>query len=398
MNRHAQNRSRNILLIGMPCSGKTSFGKNYAFRTGRQFVDFDLYVERYAGKSLKEIVASEGEAGFRSRVVRCLRRLDKRRGSVIAIGGGVLFNPEQFRFARSLGLMIWLETPVEILAARIFEDRQLRPLFSPLSTVEQTTMVVADLLEKRRRYYECADVWMETTHSSVDNLALQMLAVERRAHSLIQRRETPAFLYGGKPLLASSASEDGGDAVEAPSVETSSQEAEAEAVSTASEYSTANLSGAESVSLSELQPEETWDDVIWRETINSPIEKSQRREQGGTPRSTGHQGAAGGSPAGEGGGKRRRKRRGRGSGEEGRGEGRSEQRRDPRPEPRRDNRNDGRGEQRRDQRGEGRPDQRRDSRPRRDHRPDGRPGEQRREQRSTEGQTPRSSDTAGSKN
>jgi shikimate kinase len=394
MNRHAQNRSRNILFIGMPCSGKTSFGKNYAFRTGRQFVDFELYVERYAGKSLKEIAASEGEAGFRERMARCLRRLDKRRGTVIAIGGGVLFNPEQFRFARSLGLMVWLQTPVEILAKRVFEERQLRPLFSSLASVEQTAMTLVDLLEKRQRYYECADVWMETTHSSVDNLALQMLAIERRAHSLVQRRETPPFLHGGWPFVAPTSMDEGADEGTEGSDESALLATEGDVSSAETEQASAEQAGAAAVVLAELQPEETWGDVIWRETINSPIEKSPRREQGGGGRASGQQGAGGGSQTGEGGGKRRRKRRGRGAGDEGgaerrphaaaepRGEGQSHPPRDtaqqPRPEGRRDGRPDGRNEQRRDHRpnnrtdarhehrrenrGEGRPDGRRDNR------------------------------------
>lgn len=78
----------NIVLIGMPGSGKSSVGKRIAELTNRPFVDTDALIAEEAGMSIHEIFALEGEAGFRAREQAVIEKIGRERSQVIATGGG----------------------------------------------------------------------------------------------------------------------------------------------------------------------------------------------------------------------------------------------------------------------------------------------------------------------
>jgi len=80
--------SRNIVLIGMPGSGKSTLGKALAQLTGREFVDTDDMVTARAGKTIPEIFAEDGEKCFRQVEKDCVAWACRQRSLVIATGGG----------------------------------------------------------------------------------------------------------------------------------------------------------------------------------------------------------------------------------------------------------------------------------------------------------------------
>lgn len=80
----------NIVLIGMPGSGKTVCGKAVAAILGREFVDIDELIERECGKSITRIFAEDGQEYFRETESRLTALAAMRSGTVIATGGGVV--------------------------------------------------------------------------------------------------------------------------------------------------------------------------------------------------------------------------------------------------------------------------------------------------------------------
>lgn len=78
---------QNVVLIGMPGSGKTTIGTRLAAQLGRTFLDADTVLEQKAGMNIPEIFRLEGEDGFRQRETAVLAELGKRSGLVIATGG-----------------------------------------------------------------------------------------------------------------------------------------------------------------------------------------------------------------------------------------------------------------------------------------------------------------------
>ena len=85
---------QNVILIGMPGSGKTTIGTRLAAQLGRTFLDADTVLEQKAGIPIPEIFRLEGEEGFRQRETAVLTELGKHSGLVIATGGGCVTKSE----------------------------------------------------------------------------------------------------------------------------------------------------------------------------------------------------------------------------------------------------------------------------------------------------------------
>lgn len=105
----------NIALIGMAGVGKTSIGTALAEMTGRKFVDCDDLFPVYAGKSIQEVFAQDGEDTFRQIETAVLRDVSKESGLVIATGGGVVTRPENLPLLRQNSITVLLKRPVEDL-------------------------------------------------------------------------------------------------------------------------------------------------------------------------------------------------------------------------------------------------------------------------------------------
>lgn len=86
--RALSSQMENIVLIGMPGSGKSTIGKALAERLGREFADADCEIAKAAGMTIPQIFAQSGESGFRQIETEVLTELSKRSGLVISTGGG----------------------------------------------------------------------------------------------------------------------------------------------------------------------------------------------------------------------------------------------------------------------------------------------------------------------
>jgi shikimate kinase len=113
---------RNILLTGYRCTGKTTTGRLLAARLGWDFADVDDLIESTAGKSIADIFAAEGEAGFRDRESAALAELCRRSDCVIATGGGAVLREANREALRDAGLVVWLTAAPETLWQRLQAD------------------------------------------------------------------------------------------------------------------------------------------------------------------------------------------------------------------------------------------------------------------------------------
>ena len=106
----------NLVLIGMPGSGKSTLGCALAKRLNRPFVDCDQEIVRRAGMSIPEIFSTQGEAGFRKLESAVIADVCRERSRVISAGGGAILRPENVRAMRQNGVVLMLERDLDRLA------------------------------------------------------------------------------------------------------------------------------------------------------------------------------------------------------------------------------------------------------------------------------------------
>lgn len=105
----------NIVLTGMPGSGKSTVSAVLQARTGREAVDTDTLIERKAGKTIPEIFREEGEKVFRDLESAVIAEVSARGGQIIATGGGAVLRPENVQALQRNGRLILLERAAETL-------------------------------------------------------------------------------------------------------------------------------------------------------------------------------------------------------------------------------------------------------------------------------------------
>ncbi len=105
----------NLILTGMPGSGKSTVGRALAEKMGREFVDMDEVIVRIAGKSIPEIFADDGEEKFRAIETEAARQCGREKSLVIATGGGAVTREETMRALQQNGEILFLERPLEAL-------------------------------------------------------------------------------------------------------------------------------------------------------------------------------------------------------------------------------------------------------------------------------------------
>ena len=120
--RQLARQMQNVILIGMPGSGKSTVGRLLAEKLGRPLLEADKELEKAAGMSIPVIFANEGEAGFRRRETRILSELGKQSGTVISTGGGCVTREENYPLLHQNGVIVWITRDLNSLA------REGRPL------------------------------------------------------------------------------------------------------------------------------------------------------------------------------------------------------------------------------------------------------------------------------
>ena len=178
-----------VILVGLPGSGKTAVGRRLAHHHGAEFIDLDEVVERHAGQSIPDIFASQGEAGFRSLERAAVADLgpadrDPAVRRVVATGGGAVLDPRnRWRLYRRR-LPIWLDARPEVLAQRLRRSPTIRPLVvgrDPISAMR-------GLADGRRPFAGAervnAIVQLPSVLETVDNLVAE--APSRRGTLLLR--------------------------------------------------------------------------------------------------------------------------------------------------------------------------------------------------------------------
>ena len=103
---------KNIILIGMPGCGKTTFGKKLAEEMKREFFDADEVLVMREKRTIADFFA-ESEAAFREAETRTLKYLAEKEGVIIATGGGAVTRPENMELLSENGVIVFIDRKPE---------------------------------------------------------------------------------------------------------------------------------------------------------------------------------------------------------------------------------------------------------------------------------------------
>jgi shikimate kinase len=164
---------RTVWLVGLMGAGKSEVGRLLAERLGCPFLDADAEISASAGRSIAEIFASEGEAGFRRRESEAIEALTGR-AAVVALGGGAMAQPGMAERINASGRSVYLKATAETLAARVGEGAE-RPLLAGLDEAGRLGRL-RELLAARETCYEAAELEVETDGLALGEVAEAVLA------------------------------------------------------------------------------------------------------------------------------------------------------------------------------------------------------------------------------
>ncbi len=167
-------RRKRLALVGLRGAGKTTLGAALARELGCAFVELDQEIEREAGITLSEVFLLYGQAGYRRIERRCLERiLEANTEMVMAVGGGVVSEPETFNLLLLNCFTVWLKAAPDLHMARVVAQGDFRPMQGNAEAMEDLTRI----LEAREPLYRKADVILDTTGETPE----QSLAKLRQA-------------------------------------------------------------------------------------------------------------------------------------------------------------------------------------------------------------------------
>lgn len=157
-----------LILIGLPASGKTTVGRQLARRLDMPFFDCDEAIEAAAGCSVSDIFARYGESYFRQLEHRTLETLCRKESCVIATGGGAVLREDNRLLLRCSGTVFWLDRPLSDIMSTDFQTGR------PLLTAGRKAL---DRLAAERRalyaacaHYRIAEPLLEPAISQIEEI------------------------------------------------------------------------------------------------------------------------------------------------------------------------------------------------------------------------------------
>lgn len=164
-----------VVLVGLPGSGKSTFGKQLAAAMNFEFFDLDQLIEARQHLSIQEIFTLKGEENFRQIESTLLQEVLDREGDfVLATGGGAPCFGENMARINEKGIAVYLDIPFTSIASRLSNSKTTRPMFMGLAK-EQILEKLQQLLESRSEYYQQAKIKLSGEDFSAELLISELV-------------------------------------------------------------------------------------------------------------------------------------------------------------------------------------------------------------------------------
>lgn len=161
-------KKSNLILIGMPASGKSTVGVILAKVIGFDFIDSDLLIQRREGMRLPEIIQKKGVDGFLVVENEVNSSIEASR-CVISTGGSAVYGEEAMRHFREIGAVIYLQVDFEVIRKRLHNIKR-------RGVVLRDGQTLRDLYDERCALYEkYADMVVREADGEIEDVVAEII-------------------------------------------------------------------------------------------------------------------------------------------------------------------------------------------------------------------------------
>jgi shikimate kinase len=164
------NNPTNVFLIGYRCTGKSSVGRLLSAKLGWPFIDTDSLLVSESGRSIKQIVETEGWETFRKMEHAIVEQVCALQQRIVATGGGVVLDAANVERMKKSGRLFWLRATPQTITKRMLQDTDTET-FRPALTAKDSIAEIEETLLERESYYRRAmDFSVDTDDRQIDEV------------------------------------------------------------------------------------------------------------------------------------------------------------------------------------------------------------------------------------
>lgn len=167
-------RRPNLYLVGFTGTGKSTVGRQAARELGYDFVDSDHVIEQVTGKTIPQIFAEEGEAGFRAHERRFIENGHAAEGCVVACGGGLVVPDGMLDLVKARGVVVCLHASLETVL-----ERTARSAHRPLLAVENREEKLRTMFAAREAIYRRTGTMVLTNARPLREIVAHVVRIYR---------------------------------------------------------------------------------------------------------------------------------------------------------------------------------------------------------------------------
>ncbi len=169
-------RKSNIILIGMPGSGKSTLGVVLAKKLGYSFIDSDIVIQDTYGCTLEQLIDKHGDAGF-IQIENDVNCHISPEHTIIATGGSAVYGKEAMKHFKQIGTVIYLKVSEKELESRLGSLKERGVVSNGKSTIEEI------FTDRKRLYEKYADMIIEQEGMDIRAIVEDMYAKITKMHN-----------------------------------------------------------------------------------------------------------------------------------------------------------------------------------------------------------------------
>lgn len=163
-------KKNNIILIGMPASGKSTMGVVLAKILGYNFIDADILIQEQEGRKLSDIIEQDGVEAFIDIENKVNSGIEAEK-TVIATGGSVVYGKEAMDHFKNIGRVVYLKVDMDTLNKRLHNIKQRGVV------MREGQSIVSLYNERCKLYEEYADLVVDEELSDIEEVVAKVLQV-----------------------------------------------------------------------------------------------------------------------------------------------------------------------------------------------------------------------------